>query len=244
MIIGEPRVLVHHDSADLVGLWTLVLKQLWAPGEGEDYDSAKPGVPGASGGLNLVGDQTVREGGAYRTYWTFRGVRGDGKGVTFKDRAASYDSEFKPGFAQVDIKLLPNIQKLMDKYGGYIDPGSGEIEFPPTIPNDNAGGLVVNPNSGDPNPMYGYKDWLRMEGIYTHRYLSFTTPSQKAVGSIIETADLPGKRKPKDIDDDRDWLVAPIPFIDHGVVCEVVETFWLSGQGGWPRAIYVEGVQV
>ena len=43
--------------------------------------------------------RSMETNGALRTTWTFEGIGGDGKSVTFKDRTNSPDYSFEPGFS-------------------------------------------------------------------------------------------------------------------------------------------------
>ena len=93
MIYGKPQLLIDSDSSDKIGIRTLIASMMWQPSqEGlslAEIDAQRPGVPSVSGGVLLVGNETRRNGGAYKTSWTFEGIDGDGKSVTFKDRSNS-----------------------------------------------------------------------------------------------------------------------------------------------------------
>jgi hypothetical protein len=240
MIYGTPSIRVENDQDDLIGIRTLVLSKLWQasrwPMTMEELDAEEPGVPEVPGGMLFFGRQRRPDRGGMRTSWTFRGVRGDGKGVTFKDRSNSFDYQFNPGFSQVDIKLLPNFIELRDEFGGFVDT-DGTVIWPATITgNTSARGLGGGQDEERQNPMFGREDFLRVEGTYSFRYAAFNlSGAENGVGKIHETGALPGK-PPRF--KDRNWLKAPSPYVGLGVVNDVTEIYWLSGAGGWPEEIY------
>jgi hypothetical protein len=84
--------------------------------------------------------------------------------------------------------------------------------------------------------MFGVQDWFRMEGTYRFRYASNDVPDFSRAGTIIQTADLPGK--PPTTIGDRNWLFVPPPYRRRGVILDITEMYWLSGPGGWPLPIY------
>lgn len=244
MIYGTPGVRIDNDVTDIIGIRTLVLSQMWSPSrwpmEFAELDNERPAAPGTGQGMLLVGEQTRRNRGAMRTTWTYEGVHGDGKGVTFKDRDNSWDYGFEPGFAEVDLRLHPDVQSLMDTYGGVADPDYG-ILWDPTIAGDGAPrtGLDTAGSSEDrPNPMYGRESFLRLEGTYHHRYASFAPPTKAGVGQIHKSGGLPGRAPTYT---DRDWLMLPPAYLRRGTVYDITEVYWLSGPGGWPVPLYGKG---
>ncbi len=241
MIYGIPPIRIEDDSTDLIGIRTLVLSQLWQPSRwpltDAEYDAEKPGIPAVEGGMILIGNQTRPINGALRTSWTFEGISGDGKSVTFKDRANTIDYGFDPGFAQVDIKLHPDYQKLKDTYGGSED--GSQVNWPPTISSGNSGATGLGgalDSSGDmTNPMFGVQDFLRLEGTYRCRYASLTlSDAESGIGRIFEN-NLPGIAP---VFPGRNWLKAPSPYQRRGPVFDITEIYWLSGPGGWPDPVY------
>lgn len=240
MIYGTPSIRTENDQDDLIGIRTLVLSKLWQasrwPMTIDQLDAEEPGVPEVQGGMMLVGRLRRPDRGGLRTSWTFRGVRGDGKGVTFKDRNHSFDYQFNPGFSQVDIKLLPNFSELLKDFGGSVTV-DGDVFWPATITgNTGARGLGGGQEEETPNPMFGREDFFRTEGTYSFRYAAFSlSGAESGVGKIHETGALPGK-PPRFAD--RNWLKAPSPYVGLGVVNDITEIYWLSGAGGWPKEIY------
>ena len=115
MIYGAPQLEIVQDTTDLIGIRILVLAQIWQPSTSDPLVALgeKPGAPSVPGGVILVGEQTLPSKGAMKTTWTFQGINGDGKGVTFKDRQHSIDYGFEPGFAQVPIQLIKHFQELL-----------------------------------------------------------------------------------------------------------------------------------
>jgi hypothetical protein len=228
-LYGTPELEIVTDDTDQVGLRTLMVALAWAvlrwPMSIPELDEIAPAPPDVGGGLLLVGRRQRHNGGAMNTAWVYTGVNGSGKDVTFKTRGNSIDYRFEPGFSQVDIGLHPRIQQLLDSYqGSAID---GEIYFPPTI---SKGGKSVK------SPVGLMRDFLRMEGTYSYRYVSFSRPSQHHENRIVTGGSLPGTAPA--VSSDRNWLVAPTMWQRRGPVFEIVEQYWLSGPGGWPAAVY------
>jgi hypothetical protein len=242
MIYGDPQVHIDDDHTDRIGIRTLVLSRLWQPSRWPlslaELDGEKPDVPGTPGGVIFIGEQTRRAPGALRTTWTFEGINGDGKSVTFKDRTNSPDYSFEPGFSQVSILKHPNFAALRDKYGGQVS--DGQVTWPETVPGGANSGPVVGGGQGKSNPLFGHDDFFRMEGTYSFRYASTSmTEGMSNIGRIFSTSGLPGK--PPTIAK-RNWLKAPTPWQRRGPVFEITEVYWLSGDGGWPPEIYRENV--
>jgi hypothetical protein len=231
------------DTTDFIGIRRLVLSQLWRPTTwplpDPELDAQSPGVPGVSGAMILIGKEHRDEGNRFRTYWTFEGVNGDGKTVTFKDRANSLDSAFQPGFEQMDIRKHPKISELIDRYGGIVDPATLQIIWPLTVAGNTGSrsGFQSNTTQSErPNPMFGRNEFMQVTGTYTHRYASFQAPRLTDAGRVVSTTALPG-RPPRSVGN-RNWLKAAAPFIWRGLVCDITELYLLSGDGGWPAPIY------
>jgi hypothetical protein len=257
MIYGQQQIQIIQDTTDVIGIRLFVLSQLWQPSTSEPLTalSEEPDPPAVPGGVILVGAQSLPSQGAMRTTWTFQGINGDGKSVTFKDRNNSIDYAFEPGFAQVPIQQHPNFQSLLDNYGGSVGNNGSTVFWDP----DNTGPTGTNQNgvagnqgvgwstgalngfSGNAqtqkNPMYGIPDWFRMEGTYRFRYASMTVPDFSRAGTIMESADLPGK--PPTVKG-RNCLFVPPPYRRRGTILDVTEMYWLSGDGGWPIPVYTK----
>jgi hypothetical protein len=239
MIYGNPEIKIEDDTTDRVGLRTLILSQMWEPSRWplslEELDAEKPDVPDVPGGVGFIGEQTRRFGGAQRTFWTFEGINGDGKDVTFKGRTNSPDYSFQPGFAQVSLIKHPNWAALKKAWNGQII--DGQPFFPEFVSTTGASsGPVVGASAGQTNPLFGHTDFLRMEGTYSFRYLAFAyAVSASAIGKIATS--LPG-RPPTFAD--RNWLFAMAPFVRRGPILDITEVYWLSGAGGWPPQIYTD----
>lgn len=264
MIYGKLIYHVDDDSTDKIGMRTIVLGKMWQASRAEltieERDAEIPPPPEMAAGLLLVGRQTRRLGGAVRTQWTFDGIDGDGKSVTFRTRTNTIDYGFDPGFSQVPIQLHPKIQSLLDGYGGQQTP-EGDIFWPATLSSadgngsfSNLGNELFSTNgftgltstglSGGaarerPNPMFGIKDFLRIEGTYWCRYADFNPPTTQS-GQIFQASALPG-RAPNF--PGRDYLSAGAPFRRRGPVHDITEMYWLSGPGGWPKPVYGIGSQ-
>jgi len=260
MIYGDPPFHVDDDQTDKIGIRTLVMSKLWQPSRWPlsmlELANETPEPPEMAAGLLLVGRQTRKQGGALRTQWTFEGVDGDGKSVTFRTRANTIDFGFDPGFAQVSIQLHPQFQELLEKFGGSVL--DAEVIWPPTVAgggsnrsglstntgNSQGGGSVASLGLGagqgteeKPNPMYGITEFLRHEGTYHCRYAatSMGGPSTAGVGQIHRSGSLPGEAPSFP---GRDWLKAPPPYRRRGPVFDITEVYWLSGPGGWPKPVY------
>lgn len=243
MIYGTPQFHNVHDVTDRIGIRTLIISKMWQtsrwPLTIAEQDAERPVRPEVPGGMLYIGEQTQDIKGGYRTLWTFEGVNGDGKSVTFKQRTNSLDYEFQPGFEQADIRKHPKIQELMEKYGGVLDPSSLQIIWPITNDSGNTTtrGLGGGASSGseDRNPMFGRNEFLQLTGIYTFRYASFSPPSLAMTNKILKSGALPGS--PPAVGD-LNWLAAPPPYKRVGMVFDITEIYWLSGPGGWPVPIY------
>lgn len=226
------------DQTDRIGIRTLILAQRWQASRGDltraELDDETPATPEVPGGVLFIGRQTRRVPGGLRTSWTFEGIEGDGKSVTFKDRDNSLDYRFEPGFSEKSLLLLPGIQTLLDQYGGYVL--DGQIIWPPTVPDETPkGGLGGKAkDAGKPNPLFGRDTFFMVEGTYLFRYASLTPPTDTGVGKIHKGG-LPG-RAPSYAN--RDWLKLPIPYQRRGPIFDCTEMYWLSGEGGWPVQIY------
>ena len=244
MIYGTPAYKVDDDQTDKIGIRTLSISLLWQATPGTiagspEMDAQMPPPPAVSSGVVLIGQQTRQSGGSQRTSWTFEGINGDGKSVTFKTRANTFDYGFQPGFAQVDIRLHPNIDALLTKYQG--DGDGPEVIWRRTL-NGGAQKAGLQGSSATPtdtlNPMFGVQDFLRLEGTYTVRYAATSLAGVGSNVGKIFTGGLPGV--PPTFTDGRNWLKAPSPYQRRGPVFEITEIYWLSGPGpiAWSEDIY------
>lgn len=244
MIYGVPQIARESDVTDRLGIRTLILSQMWQPSRGDisqtTLDAEVPNIPAVPGGIWLIGTQTRRYGGAMKTTWTFEGINGDGKSVTFKNRQNSFDYEFEPGFSQVPIQLHPDFYDLLETYGGLID--DENVIWPSTMPDSGGGGggglSGGKDKKSEPNPMFGKSDFFRTEGSYRFRYVDRDVPAiaSSKVGKAHSSGELPG-RPPSYAD--RDWLKLAPQIVRRGPTVHLItEVYWLSGPGGWPEPIY------
>lgn len=236
MIYGTPQIHIDDDHTDRIGIRTLVLSQIWQPSRWPlslaELDGEKPDIPAVPGGVLFIGEQTRRMGGVLRTTWTFEGINGDGKSVTFKDRSNSLDYHFQPGFSQVPITRHPYWNALKSKFGGQVT--DGQVTWPDSIPAGESSGPVVADSQGKANPLFGQDDFVRMEGTYSFRYAATSLAAAlTGIGKIASS--LPGRAPSYP---SRNWLKAPSPWQRRGTVFEITEVYWLSGEGGWPAEIY------
>jgi len=240
MIYGKPIIVTVNDTTDLIGIRTLVLSKLWQPTAGSSFaqiDAEKPDRPVVSSGLLLVGEQTRQAEGGMRTTWTFQGINGDGKSVTFRDRSNSLDYGFTPGFAQVSIQRHPNFQSLLKQYGGYPDNDGQRVIWPTTIPNNASSSGFSKSNSDQTNPMFGINDYFRTEGTYRFRYAAQSLPGGVlSLAGHLFTSGLPGQ--PPALVEGRNWLGLAPSYRRRGTIFDITEEYWLSGPGGWPIPVY------
>ncbi|HEX4083280.1 MAG TPA: hypothetical protein VHY22_00105 [Chthoniobacteraceae bacterium] len=256
---------MENDVTDIIGIRTLVLSQIWQPSSSgltqAEIDAESPDVPETETGVMLVGLQTRPYGGCYKTSWTFEGIQGDGQTVTFKNRDNSIDYGFDPGFSQMEIQKHPFFQQMLALYGGYADPESGRVIWPQFFPSTTTGspgmpGSAASSSSQVPNTMFDFQDYFSMEGTYRYRYAALAIAGGDAtnpipaplpatlyvgIGTIFETADLPGQPPPLQPDPDgttRNWLKVPAPYKRRGTIYDITEMYWLSGRAGWPPPIY------
>jgi len=235
-LYGKPTLHVEDDTTDRIGIRTLVLAQIWQPPTQNasvlDLDAAEPPPPPIPGGLWLIGRQRKPIRGGFKTFWTYEGINGDGKDVTFKDRSNSPDYSFEPGFAQCSIIMHPSFDQLASTFNGQVL--DGQVVWPQWLPGGTENGAVKDDSDGKVNPMFGRQDFYSMQGTYHFRYASLTLgQSQNGIGQIAGA--LPGQ--PPSFPD-RNWLKAPAPWQRRGPVIDITEVYWLSDQGGWPKEIY------
>ena len=242
MIYGNPHDNPEDDQTDRVGLRTLVVSKMWQPTRWPmgrlEMDAERPGVPEMGSGMLFVGRQTRRRGGALQTFWSFEGIDGDGKSVTFKRRGFSLDYQFDPGFTQRPIgQHRKRIQDFIDNYGlQFLD---GEPVWPARLKRATGGGRIgarLTDKESEINPMFGVNEWLSLEGSYSYRYLEFALRGlDRGVGQIHDSGSLPGEAPSYP---DRNWLKAPLQYMRVGPVYEIIEHYLLSGEGGWPEPVY------
>ncbi len=243
MIYGTTNVHSVRDATDLIGIRTLILRQYWQCGltnpSQEELDGMKPSIPPVPGGLMLMGEQTMKERGRYGTMWTFQGVNGDGKSVTFKTRGKSIDYGFDPGFSQVPIQVHKDFMAMMDKYQGAPSNDGTTVLWQPEISASSSGGLSTQKATKTINPMYGIQAFFEMDGVYRYRYAALSLPGDIEVGVGYIAEALPGTPPP--LKDGRNWLKAPVAYQRKGYIYDITEFYWLSRRGGWPEPVYRKG---
>ncbi len=250
MIYGANNVHVVRDLTDLIGIRTLLLRQYWQP-EGvisnqADLDGQKPSAPSASKGVLLMGEQTLKERGRFATIWTYQGINGDGKSVTFKDRRNSIDYGFEPGFALVPIQVHREFDKMQATFQGFPSNDGTSVIWPPELSAGGGGGSglsVGRRTASQLNPMFGIQSYFEMDGVYRFRYAELKLPPKLFDGVGFISDDLPGE--PPSVKqlggEDRDWMKAPPTYDRKGIVYDITEYYWLSRRGGWPKPVYERG---
>lgn len=257
MIYGNPSITIEDDQTDIVGMRRLVLSQMWQPSSWplplDQLDGQAPDAPEVPGAMGIVGKQTRRQSGALRTFWHYEGINGDGKDITFATRGNSPHYGFEPGFADVSIMQHPNIDQLLDAYDGqvmdtqviwprYVVGGSGGSGISSSIAFGGTGARSsgLNPGSSNNkiNPMFGRDTYLSFQGgTYWYRYMVLDEAEIPQIeGQIFSASELPGRARNIS---GRDYLGVGAPYQRRGpVAIEVVEHYWLSGRGGWPKDLY------
>lgn len=243
MIYGSTNLHAVRDVTDLIGIRTLILRLYWAstatnPSQ-DELDGMKPRIPSVPGGLMLMGEQTMKERGRYSTMWTFQGVNGDGKSVTFKQRGKSIDYGFEPGFSQVPIQVHADFSAMRKYYQGDTSNDGTTVIWPPELVLKTTTGsvLTLKPGQKNPlNPMYGIQAFFEMDGVYRYRYAERDLPKtiQDGVGFIAD--EVPGITPV--LKDGRNWLKAPTSYQRKGNIFDITEYYWLSRRGGWPEPVY------
>jgi hypothetical protein len=248
MIYGTPSLNTEDDVTDRIGIRRIVKSLFWQSSferpTQEQLDAEAPGIPPMPGGMALVGVQTRRNGGGMKTFWTFEGINGDGKTVTFKTRGNSPDYKFEPAFSERPIQLHPNFADLKTKYKGQLL--DDEVIWPDTIQGTGGSSGLTGQSSqkAQSNPMFGEKTYFGIEGTYTYRYCVTDESQVPAIeGKIFEAAELPGRARafPGDQKTKRNYMGVGAMYQRRGTIIEVIETYWLSRAGGWNLAIYGKG---
>lgn len=247
MIYGNPIFRVEHDQTDQVGLRRLVLSKMWQASRGalsvEELDADEPPPPEVPGGLGLIGRTRTSANGVMHTAWTYEGINGNGKDVTFKERGVSQHYGFDPGFSEASILRHPKLRTpggLLDIFEGQ--PFDNEIVWPPYLSGKSGSGIGTSSKAteGEVNPMYGQDTYLTFQGgTYWYRYMARDESEIPDIIGRLFGGGLPG-RPPRV--GGRNWLCAGVPYTRRGpAAIEVMEHYWLSDDGGWPKAIYASG---
>lgn len=241
MLYGKPEYNIEDDQTDQVGLRTLVMSKFWAvsrwPMSIEQLDAEGPEPPEVPGGMGLVGKQMRRNGGGLRTFWHFEGINGDGKSVTFKTRGNSPHYGFEPGFAEVSILRHPRIESMLDEFDGQLI--DNQIIWPRVLSAGRQGRTGLDTSTQEKiNPLFGRDSYFSMQGgTYWYRYMA---QDERAIppieGKIFSAGSLPGRARSVP---GRNYLGVGAPYTRRGpAAIEVMEQYWLSDEGGWPKEIY------
>lgn len=163
---------------------------------------------------------------------------------------------FDPAFQQTAIEKNPEINVLIEDYGGFEDPQTHRVTFRRILQKSNEQGPLrdrrglLGKNSQDSegntlNPLFGFNEsgYISMSGIATARYLtSDVSRTLVGVGTVFQ--ELPGSAPDLGLGDDRNWLKMPASVAESAreengkIWYEVVDQFMLSEKGGWPEAVY------
>lgn len=160
--------------------------------------------------------------------------------------------DFEPTFQQTAAEKHPEINLLIDEYGGEEDPQTHRVTFTrllKELPRDNARGLLgknYKDASGQiKNPLYGFDQsgYITMGGIASARFITSNLSSaMRGVGKVFKR--LPGNAPDYGLEDDRDFIKMPPSIneiakeIDGNRWYEIVHQFMLSDIGGWPPGVY------
>lgn len=194
----------------------------------EDAEEAADGaLPSPVAGLaETPGKRAGRqwEGGGYVVTAVFEGITGS---FDEDENNAEFDSSFK----HADIRGHPNLQKLLNKYGGTVQ-DDGTITWPLVISSSSGSGFGSSKSASTKNPMFGNESYLELGAVFRNTQIKRSMPSDllDRIGQIKKS--LPdGLPTPAN----RDWLIFPPRAYVRGSVIQVVNEWLLGPVGGWPE---------
>lgn len=137
----------------------------------------------------------------------------------------------------VPISSHPNIQKLIEKYNGQVDPSTGKVTFPPTYTPAGAGGLEGSQQGGAPktNPMAGKLYFTKPAATFRHIQQMQSIPSNiwTNVGQKIENLPAGFPNPPPFTNESGEqvkyfWIVLSPQIYRRGNAYEIVRSYKLS----------------
>ncbi len=189
------------------------------------------------GGLPLVDwafgvyDQELKENG-YQVGLRYEGIP---SGAPLNERPVW---QLSGELVEWPIERHPNVQTLIDDYGGYIE--NGRLKFPPTRPkgkgDDSGGGGFAqgsDETGEEANIMWNAEKIRVYLPAYHWSFVSRRKPSLlDKVGKVIKRP--PGN---PETPEGSDWLYAVPDIAYRGNIYEVTEHYMGSPPGGWPPEV-------
>ena len=233
-VYGEFKPWIEQEETDRLGVSRIVLCQKWANEAPRSREAPLDILPFNIPQVRFLSGQQggVKFGTAQ---WFFEGAEPN---APLNPDGEQYEYSFDGSFNQEPIQSHPNLQFLLDTYGGTVD-ADGDIRWELNLPDSakgRVGGLrLPKTKDGKPkNPLFGTESWLALGAVWSITYAVRALPDDLLddVGCIVTPRGNPPTPA------DRNWLkMAPVGR-KRGNVGQVTERFMLSGIGGWVPDVY------
>lgn len=220
-------------SRDKLGVSRVEIGVPWIQTNSQDKG---PSAPAAPGDLVLSSWRDNDKPGWWERVFTYEGALPNDPSVKTRDRP---EIDFIPEREKIPIGAHPDIEYLIEKYGGQKQQG-GYVTFPETMPNGVPGKAMSgegssNNNKSVPNPM-----WAQTSYMGALATLRISWISKGAIpGDVFSRAneiytDVRYVPTPAG----HNWLKMLPAYKRRGNVLQVSEEYLLSGKGGWNPEIY------
>jgi hypothetical protein len=185
-------------------------------------------VPAPEPGLRETGRTfTHAPGGVFEVDVTFEGHGG-------KEPSDAPTYSCKASFQEEALESHPQIEYLIKKFNGRMNPETMVVTFPATL-KGSAGENALAGQDGIPgetkNPMAGVKGYMVPSIVWEKKYVSKNMPSFAMVGRVISKP--PGGAP--SVPNRSVWLVMPPDFTRRGTVYEITEAWQLLPEGTPPE---------
>ena len=249
---GTPQAKLESSTLDEKGKVTYTVSQVYVDrSKPPAYSEMAKAVSkaGLASGLRLVGAGDEQQNGVVKRTARFEGIApkdpNDPKQKENPDAVGGEVITVSSQLSEAPIATHPNIEVLIEKYGGVKD-ASGNVTFPNSkMPEAGGGGINGSGSSsanggatsGRPNPLYGVTTYKVSTKTASKKwiYKGKQPPSQvDNAGKIVN----PGPTIAITGSPGEEWLCAAVNVNGKGDFYEVEEVFISSGPAGFNKDLW------
>jgi hypothetical protein len=144
-------------------------------------------------------------------------------------------------YMQEPIEKHPQLQDLLKRFGGKIDPQTNKVKWEPVLKPATSKTFGSNKNASNANPLYGRTTFAVTGSEVLHTFVRNRLPGDimEKINQIIPElpSSIPSNGRP-DTPKGRNWMIMAPRWISRGNVVQIFQRYRMSPPGGYQSELY------